>query len=119
MAASFERMMEVSFHCERSKRKFKGPTARKPRRRDRYRRRDSMAAVGCSEGRVETLSGLLRLDGDLGLFQPSLRGANGSRECALDDRLRAVNLDCFASLAMTAESIIDVRGISAAAFPCA
>jgi hypothetical protein len=40
---------------------------------------------------------------------PSLRGANGSRECAPDDRLRdeAIHLsacgamDCFASLAMT------------------
>jgi hypothetical protein len=39
---------------------------------------------------------------------PSLRGANGSRECAPDDRLRDeaiqsffVALDCFASLAMT------------------
>jgi len=37
-----------------------------------------------------------------------LRGANGSRECAPDDRLRDeaiqtffVALDCFASLAMT------------------
>jgi hypothetical protein len=42
------------------------------------------------------------------LVRPSLRGANGSRECAPDDRLRdetiqscAMTLDCFASLAMT------------------
>jgi len=41
-------------------------------------------------------------------LDPSLRGANGSRECAPDDRLRdeaihshKAKLDCFASLAMT------------------
>ena len=41
--------------------------------------------------------------------RPSLLGANGSRECAPDDRLRdeairlatSEKLDCFASLAMT------------------
>ncbi len=41
------------------------------------------------------------------MLSPSLRGANGSRECAPDDRLRdeaiqlsLLGLDCFAALAM-------------------
>jgi hypothetical protein len=44
-------------------------------------------------------------------WRPSFRGADGSRECAPDDRLRDeaihprfVAVDCFAALAMTQNS---------------
>jgi len=58
------------------------------------RRAAQSRAGGCREGRRPSF--------------PSLRGANGSRGCAPDDRLRdeaiqscCGSMDCFASLAMT------------------
>jgi hypothetical protein len=57
---------------------------------------------------AEALALIKRLSSGLEDF-PVLRGANGSRECAPDDRLcdeaihsSYVTMDCFASLAMTA-----------------
>src|ERR1700737_2419469 len=53
---------------------------------------------------------------------PSLRGANGSRECAPYDRLRdeaihfcpCGSMDCFASLAMTGRTLYSVAAVPAA-----